>query len=1022
MMIPLLMVSLSTFNLRGLGDEIKQSQLDHDCVRYNMDIIALQETKVTQSYEYVFAKSGNKLFICDQYTGWQRGIGFLVSKRMLPCVTTVYQVSNNIAYIDVEIQGRNGKHTKCRVVNAYGPTSPAAAKNPTLRDDFYDELISTIENVPKNYEIFICGDFNSRIGKLSNDEIEQGLSDFVGRHGIGKRNDNGSHLLSFVINYDLFICNTAFKHKSRHLTTRVGYIKDWNDPDPNSNKTIPFYSMIDYVICRRRFKSTLVDSRAFHGTKTYSDHKLVAAKFRFQDRHLTFRKHLKPEQMYEVSALTSQEEIQISYSEQVSKSISTIQHNSEIDCNTRVDELISTIKRAADKTIGLKRRDKPRDYCNDTEIVKMSDQRHKLLQKLHQSNASDNRTELRSQINKLKNLISKRLKHLKEQHAEKLAEQITSTDESRRMFEAVRELKTCKQSNSKQGVSVYSEDSKSFISSDTAKADALKTWFEGLFTNQHSEPPLEPFEGPPRPLNTPISPAEVAAASKSLKNNRATGPDGVQNELLKFGGDTFYETYSNIINDCFETNTHLKAVGEAVIAPLQKPNKPKGPLKNIRPLTLSNATRKILSLVTLHRIQCQVDYYTGPWQAAYKQGRSCSDIVWCQRMLTAVVMNKHFQFHKMGIDMSSAFDTIKRSTILNLLADAGCSEDEIRLVRFLLSNTVLKVRVNSSYSVEFFTTLGAFQGDSLSGCLFTLVLAGALYHLRVLIPFRHAIPYNPSTLMPLESEYADDVDFIDEEPIRLQFILSIATNVLKQWNLNINCSKTEFVDFHLAQKSDDDAENELWRKSKLLGSYMCSSYDIQRRCVLGHIAFNNYKNVWLQGKRISLHRLVQIYEAMVVSVIMYNCSSWAAPNDILCKLDVCHRSHLRQLLNIKYPTTISNEKLYKVCSTVPLSNRVKLSRWKMFGHILRSPENSPAALSLSFAVDGSSIYRGRRGRHRTNLLSVIRNDISRIPVNRYSDKPYLHYKLTLKNKQDITVLRDIARNKTEWNHLYNYIA
>ena len=137
---------------------------------------------------------------------------------------------------------------------------------------------------------------------------------------------------------------------------------------------------------------------------------------------------------------------------------------------------------------------------------------------------------------------------------------------------------------------------------------------------------------------------------------------------------------------------------------------------------------------------------------------------------------------------------------------------------------------------------------------------------------------------------------------------------------------------------------------------------------------------------------------------------------------MCHRSHLRQLLNIKYPTTISNEKLYKLCSTVPLSKRVKLSRWKMFGHILRSPENSPAALSLSFPVDGSSIYRGRRVRHRTNLLSVIRNDISRIPVNRYSDKSYLHYKLTLKNKQDITILRDIARNKTEWNHLYNYIA
>ena len=70
----------------------------------------------------------------------------------------------------------------------------------------------------------------------------------------------------------------------------------------------------------------------------------------------------------------------------------------------------------------------------------------------------------------------------------------------------------------------------------------------------------------------------------------------------------------------------------------------------------------------------------------------------------------------MGNDMSAAFDTIKRSTILNLLAD-------IRLVRFR-ANTKIRIRVNT-FSVVFETTLGLFQGDSLSGCLFTLVLAAA---------------------------------------------------------------------------------------------------------------------------------------------------------------------------------------------------------------------------------------------------------------------------------------------------------
>ena len=282
--------------------------------------------------------------------------------------------------------------------------------------------------------------------------------------------------------------------------------------------------------------------------------------------------------------------------------------------------------------------------------------------------------------------------------------------------------------------------------------------------------------------------------------------------------------------------------------------------------------------------------------------------------------------------MSAAFDTIQRSTILNLLADAGCSDDEIRLVRFLLSNPVLKIRLNSAYSAEFVTTLGSFQGDSLSGCLFTLVLAGARHHLRSLILYRSIIPYNPNTLIPLESEYADDVDFLDEELFRLQFILPVANHVLKEWSLNINCSKTEFVEFLRAGVDEMDSknkpvrDNEPWRKTKLLGSYMCSAYDIQRRCISGNIAFNNFRNVWLQGKQISTHRLMQVYEAMVVSVIMYNCSSWAVQKSVLDKLDVCHRNHLRQILKIKWPTTITNAKLYQICSTTTLSSRVKASR------------------------------------------------------------------------------------------------
>ena len=70
----------------------------------------------------------------------------------------------------------------------------------------------------------------------------------------------------------------------------------------------------------------------------------------------------------------------------------------------------------------------------------------------------------------------------------------------------------------------------------------------------------------------------------------------------------------------------------------------------------------------------------------------------------------------MGLDMSSAFDTINRQTVLNLLDDAGCERDEIRLVRFLLSITKIKVKVNDSISAEFISTIGGPQGFFIKSC------------------------------------------------------------------------------------------------------------------------------------------------------------------------------------------------------------------------------------------------------------------------------------------------------------------
>ena len=65
----------------------------------------------------------------------------------------------------------------------------------------------------------------------------------------------------------------------------------------------------------------------------------------------------------------------------------------------------------------------------------------------------------------------------------------------------------------------------------------------------------------------------------------------------------FYKTYTNLINKSFCKGEPIEQIGEGILAPLQKPNKEKGPITNLRPMILLNGTRKILSLIALKRIE-----------------------------------------------------------------------------------------------------------------------------------------------------------------------------------------------------------------------------------------------------------------------------------------------------------------------------------------------------------------------------------------------------------------------------------
>ena len=136
---------------------------------------------------------------------------------------------------------------------------------------------------------------------------------------------------------------------------------------------------------------------------------------------------------------------------------------------------------------------------------------------------------------------------------------------------------------------------------------------------------------------------------------------------------------------------------------------------------------------------------------------------------------------------------------------------------------------------------------------------------------------------------------------------------------------------------------------------------------------------------------------------------WGLTKAELERLDAYHRRHLRQIIGIHWPHLISNTALYRRCRCLPISENVKSTRWRLFGHVLRMPLDAPAqqAIDFYFADTGVAAVATFRGRPRTTLPTALSDDLRRVGR-------------TLRRPADIEALRLL--NREQWRQLERDIA
>ena len=187
----------------------------------------------------------------------------------------------------------------------------------------------------------------------------------------------------------------------------------------------------------------------------------------------------------------------------------------------------------------------------------------------------------------------------------------------------------------------------------------------------------------------------------------------------------------------------------------------------------------------------------------------------------------------------------------------------------------------------------------------------------------------------------------------------------------MNKEKTEYTT--IKRESKEERE---WTNVVKLGSNLGDWEDIQRRKELATIVVAKNDAICKKNWKIKLTTRIRLHEVLLKGVLLYNCRNWGVSKDDQRKLNRFHRRQLRKVIGTQWPHKISNNKLYKITGTKPLSITITERRWKLLGHSLRLPANCPArkAIRYNFEERTNKIFQGRG---KTTIVSTLNKDIKR---------------------------------------------
>ena len=277
-----------------------------------------------------------------------------------------------------------------------------------------------------------------------------------------------------------------------------------------------------------------------------------------------------------------------------------------------------------------------------------------------------------------------------------------------------------------------------------------------------------------------------------------------------------------------------------------------------------------------------------------------------------------------------------------ILQAYGLPKETVAAITILYRNIKVKVRPPDGDTEYFDIVAGVLQGDTLASYLFIICL---VYLLRtsiekirengVELKKKRSRRYPAKTIT--DADYADDIALLVNTPNQAEILLHSLERATASIGLHVNAHKTEYMchnqtgDF----SSLDGTSLKLVDKFPYLGSSVSSTEkDIDTRLTKEWTAIDRLSIIWKSDLTDKRNR--SFFQAAVVSILLYGCSTWTLTKRLQKKQDGNYTRMVRAILNKSWRQHPTRHQIY--CHLPPITKTIQVRRTRHAGHCWRSKD------------------------------------------------------------------------------------